>query len=149
MDSQVDPPTFIAFLMDVESPYEIQDYVKSYVGETKEALTFAKQFVEKRSKYKQQEIKAKKRKEQEDALLGPVRALNPVSAKSVTTIKDDAENNNDFTVATGGKGKKGKKGKKMQKVDSSILGFTVHAENDAENNNDFTVATGGKGKKGK
>ena len=42
----------------------------------------------------------------------------------------DTENNNDFTVATGGKGKKGKKGKKMQKVDSSILGFTVHAEND-------------------
>ena len=37
--------------MDVESPYEIQDYVKSYVGETKEALTFAKQFVERRSKY--------------------------------------------------------------------------------------------------
>ena len=33
-------------------------------------------------------------------------------------------------MATGGKGKKGKKGKKMQKVDSSILGFTVHAEND-------------------
>ena len=32
---QVDIPTFLGFLMDIESPYEVHDYIKSYVGEEK------------------------------------------------------------------------------------------------------------------
>merc|ERR1719402_1437253 len=32
----VDIPTFLSFLMDIESPYEVHDYVKSYIGEGKE-----------------------------------------------------------------------------------------------------------------
>jgi len=42
------------FLNDVDSPFEVHDYVRSYLGETKEATEFAKQFVERRSKYKNQ-----------------------------------------------------------------------------------------------
>lgn len=45
-------PTFVAFLMDVESPYEVHDYVRSYLGEGKDAIEFGKQFLERRSKYK-------------------------------------------------------------------------------------------------
>ena len=32
--------------------YEVHDYVKSYLGETKDAHDFAKQFLEKRQKLK-------------------------------------------------------------------------------------------------
>lgn len=38
--------------MDVESPYEVHDYVRSYLGEGKDAIEFGKQFLERRSKYK-------------------------------------------------------------------------------------------------
>lgn len=42
-------PTFIAFLREIESPYEVQDYVKSYLGESAKSAKFANDFVEKRS----------------------------------------------------------------------------------------------------
>lgn len=42
-------PTFISFLRDVESPYEVQDYVKQYLGESAKSAQFAKEFLEKRS----------------------------------------------------------------------------------------------------
>lgn len=42
-------PTFVSFLRDVESPYDVQDYVKSYLGETAKSMQFAKDFIEKRS----------------------------------------------------------------------------------------------------
>ena len=47
-------PTFVAFLKDVESPYEVHDYVRSYLGETKEAAQFAQDFIDRRSKHKNQ-----------------------------------------------------------------------------------------------
>ncbi len=42
----------MSFLLEVESIYEVHDYVKSYLGETKEAHEFAKQFLERRQKFK-------------------------------------------------------------------------------------------------
>lgn len=44
--------TFVSFLLEVESIYEVHDYVKSYLGETREAHEFAKQFLERRQKFK-------------------------------------------------------------------------------------------------
>ena len=44
--------TFVSFLLEVESVYEVHDYIKSYLGETKEAHDFAKQFLERRQKLK-------------------------------------------------------------------------------------------------
>ena len=41
-------PTFVSFLLDVDSPYEVHDYVRMYLGETKQAADFSKQFIEKR-----------------------------------------------------------------------------------------------------
>lgn len=66
-------PTFVTFLGDIESPFEIRDYIRMYLGksvyvnkffffvsnflynitgETKECTEFGKQYLERRSKYK-------------------------------------------------------------------------------------------------
>ena len=44
--------TFVSFLLEVDSIYEVHDYIKSYLGETSEAHDFAKQFLERRQKLK-------------------------------------------------------------------------------------------------
>lgn len=41
-------PTFIGFLKEIESPQEVKDYVKLYIGEGKQANNFANQYLEKR-----------------------------------------------------------------------------------------------------
>ncbi|XP_041377891.1 GRB10-interacting GYF protein 2-like isoform X2 [Gigantopelta aegis] len=116
MASSVDVPTFIAFLQDVESPYEVHDYVKSYLGESKQTSDFARQFLEKRSHYKN---KARLEKQQEeDSIWGPAPAVNPKETRSALTDVEKA---------------KGKKKKRMQKIDQSILGFTVHASQNRVN----------------
>ena len=44
--------TFVSFLLEVDSVYEVHDYIKSYLGETKDAHDFAKQFLDRRQKVK-------------------------------------------------------------------------------------------------
>ena len=46
----MDIPTFLGFLMDIESPYEVHDYIKSYVGEEKAQKKFAVDYLERRSR---------------------------------------------------------------------------------------------------
>lgn len=43
-------PTFASFLKEVDSPYEVHDYVRAYLGDTPQAKDFAKQFLERRAK---------------------------------------------------------------------------------------------------
>ena len=43
---------FISLLVALDNTQEVQDYIKSYLGETRDAQTFAKQFLEKRQKLK-------------------------------------------------------------------------------------------------
>ena len=43
-------PTFASFLKEVDSPYEVHDYVRAYLGDTPEAKEFAKQFLDRRAK---------------------------------------------------------------------------------------------------
>ncbi|XP_072255339.1 GRB10-interacting GYF protein 1 isoform X2 [Pyxicephalus adspersus] len=50
--NNLDVPTLVAFLKELESPYDVHDYIRSYLGETLEAKEFAKQFLERRAKYK-------------------------------------------------------------------------------------------------
>jgi PERQ amino acid-rich with GYF domain-containing protein len=63
----------VSFLQDIESPFEVKDYIKMYLGgfelartsrkkikllfsgESKECLEFAKQFLERRSKQRNQQ----------------------------------------------------------------------------------------------
>lgn len=52
-------PTFASFLKEVDSPYEVHDYVRAYLGDTPEAKDFAKQFLERRAKqnaYQQKQV---------------------------------------------------------------------------------------------
>jgi hypothetical protein len=45
----------VAFLKDVESPYEVNDYVRSYLGDSSAASQFARDFLERRSRHKNQQ----------------------------------------------------------------------------------------------
>jgi len=73
----VDIPTFVGFLKEVESPFEVGDYVRSYLGDGKEARDFSREFLERRSKWKNS------RKDGggslEDNLCRPASAVNPNS----------------------------------------------------------------------
>ena len=44
--------TFVSLLLEVESTYEVHDYIKSFLGETDDVHSFAKQFLERRQKLK-------------------------------------------------------------------------------------------------
>uniref|UniRef100_A0A667XD18 GRB10 interacting GYF protein 1 n=1 Tax=Myripristis murdjan TaxID=586833 RepID=A0A667XD18_9TELE len=50
--SSVDVATIVAYLKEVESPYAVLDFIRSYLGDTVEAKEFAKQFLERRAKQK-------------------------------------------------------------------------------------------------
>merc|ERR1719285_1351255 len=115
MQAQVDIPTFLGFLMDIESPYEVHDYIKSYVGEEKAQKKFAVDYLERRSRWKRS---LKTGAAYEDDLTTPANALIP----------GDTE---EFKEA-------GKKGKKTGKATSAkvkgkqdmshLLGFSVSGQ---------------------
>lgn len=73
----VDIPTFVSFLKEVESPYEVGDYIRSYLGDGKDAKEFSREFLERRSRWKNA------RKDgggsAEDNLCRPASAINPNS----------------------------------------------------------------------
>uniref|UniRef100_A0A8C8VGM4 GRB10 interacting GYF protein 1 n=1 Tax=Pelusios castaneus TaxID=367368 RepID=A0A8C8VGM4_9SAUR len=50
--SSLDVPTVVAFLKEMESPYDVHDFIRSYLGDTLEAKEFARQFLERRAKQK-------------------------------------------------------------------------------------------------
>ncbi|XP_011336114.2 GIGYF family protein CG11148-like [Ooceraea biroi] len=47
IQASVDIPTFVGFVWDVESAYEVKNYVRLYLGDTKQSTEFDKQFLEK------------------------------------------------------------------------------------------------------
>ncbi|XP_073770772.1 GRB10-interacting GYF protein 1 isoform X4 [Danio rerio] len=51
-NASLDVPTIVAYLKEVESPYEVHDFIRIYLGDTIEAKEFAKQFLERRAKQK-------------------------------------------------------------------------------------------------
>ncbi|XP_053623992.1 GRB10-interacting GYF protein 2 isoform X2 [Plodia interpunctella] len=117
--AKIDVPTFVGFLKDIESPYEVKDYVKCYLGETKDSSDFARQFLERRSKLLRVGMVTPS-----DDLCSPAIAVNPrtISGSDYQEVK--------------GKGKKTKKNK-MLKVDARILGFSVTAAEDRINVGDI------------
>ncbi|KAF7385552.1 hypothetical protein HZH68_013982 [Vespula germanica] len=114
IQASVDIPTFVGFLRDIESPYEVKEYVRVYLGDSKQSTEFAKQFLEKRSKWRS----AQRPQAQVDNLCKPAPAVNPNAPTEFQEVK--------------GKSKKPKKGK-MFKVDNRILGFSVTAAPDRIN----------------
>ncbi|CAK1554756.1 unnamed protein product [Leptosia nina] len=120
--SKIDVPTFVGFLKDIESPYEVKDYVKYYLGESKDSSDFSRQFLERRSKLLRVGTVTPS-----DDLCSPAMAINP----RTTSLSDYQE--------VKGKGKKAKKNK-MMKVDARILGFSVTAAEDRINVGDIDTA---------
>ncbi|XP_048505447.1 GRB10-interacting GYF protein 2 isoform X3 [Athalia rosae] len=124
LQASIDIPTFVAFLRDIESAYEVKEYVRLYLGDNKQCSEFAKQFLEKRSKWRS----AQRPHPQADDLCKPAPAVNP---NATTTEFQEVK----------GKAKKTKKGK-MFKVDSRILGFSVTAAPDRINVGDRDYGEG-------
>ncbi|XP_053969044.1 GIGYF family protein Gyf isoform X1 [Anastrepha ludens] len=108
MNTKLDVPTFVTFLRDLESPYEVKDYIRMYLGENKESVDFGKQFLERRSKYKNLQ---RAQNAHNDDMCKPAPAITPSG-------NDNSDNK--------GKQKKVKKNK-MTKLDARILGFSVTA----------------------
>lgn len=76
-------PTFVGFLRDIESAYEVKEYVRVYLGDTKQSQEFAKQFLEKRSKWRS----AQRPQAQADDLCKPAPAVNPNAPAEFQEVK--------------------------------------------------------------
>jgi len=123
LDPQVDIPTFLGFLNDVESPYEVNDYVKNYIGDGKGPKNFAKEYVERRSKWRNA-LKSKKRFE--DDLLTPAAAINPNIDDGVVPVVGGGLTGSGAGLAGAGARRNKKKNKSKSKLDAShLLGFSV------------------------
>ncbi|KAM5165418.1 GRB10-interacting GYF protein 2 isoform 1-T3 [Mantella aurantiaca] len=110
----LDVHTFVSFLREVESPYEVHDYVCEYLGDTPEAKDFSKQFLERRNKQK-----TTVQKPQQESGWG----MYPTSqSNSQPAILETAQS----------AGRKKKK-HKMVRADPSLLGFSVNASSERLN----------------
>uniref|UniRef100_A0A8C7NYE7 GYF domain-containing protein n=1 Tax=Oncorhynchus mykiss TaxID=8022 RepID=A0A8C7NYE7_ONCMY len=134
--NNLDVPTFASFLKEVDSPYEVHDYVRAYLGDTSEAKEFAKQFLERRAKQKanqQKEPQApqnqqptlKQRQQQQDSVWGGTGSPSRYQSNH-TSLQQQAR----FETVTSGKKKKKQK---MVRADPSLLGFSVNAASERLN----------------
>ncbi|XP_040202965.1 GRB10-interacting GYF protein 1 isoform X2 [Rana temporaria] len=105
--NNLDVPTLVAFLKELESPYDVHDYIRSCLGETLEAKEFAKQFLERRAKYK-----ASQRQQQEAAWMAPT--MFPATQNSKPGSGYDVQSS------------KMKRRIQMLHSDPSILGYSLH-----------------------
>lgn len=58
-------PMAVAILKEVESPYDVHDYIRSCLGDTLEAKEFAKQFLERRAKQKASQQRQQQQQQQQ------------------------------------------------------------------------------------
>ncbi|RUS83745.1 hypothetical protein EGW08_008496, partial [Elysia chlorotica] len=130
--AQIDVPTFVSFIVEVDSPDDVREYMVSYLGDTKESRDFAKKFVEKRNRSRNQARLEKQ--QEEDSIWGPAPAVNPhIQVRSNNNSSGGGDGGEGGTGPLSTKGKNRKKKQKMQKVDGSILGFTVHSDPNRKN----------------
>ncbi|KAM3835560.1 GRB10-interacting GYF protein 2 isoform 1-T1 [Vipera latastei] len=119
--NNLDVPTFVSFLKEVESPYEVHDYIRAYLGDTPEAKEFAKQFLERRAKQK-----ANQQRQQQDSVWG----MNHSSLHTVFQTNQSNNQQSSFEAVQSGKKKKKQK---MVRADPSLLGFSVNASSERLN----------------
>ncbi|KAM4042857.1 GRB10-interacting GYF protein 2 isoform 2-T3 [Anomaloglossus baeobatrachus] len=113
----LDVPTFVSFLREVESPYEVHDYVRAYLGDTLEAKDFSKQFLERRNKQKPAQQKPQ-----------------PVTHDSGWAVYQTSQSNSQHTtLETAQSAGRKKKKQKMVRADPSLLGFSVNASSERLN----------------
>lgn len=103
----LDIPTFISFMVDVQSPSEVEEYVQSYLGDSRDAKEFLRLFLEKREKGSNV----------------PSFARPPSSTSEL----------DGFELVSGNSKRSKKKQKKSQKLDPRLLGFSVNAASDRVN----------------
>ncbi|KAJ8008412.1 hypothetical protein DPEC_G00104550 [Dallia pectoralis] len=128
--SPLDVSTIVAYLKEVESPYEVLDFIRSYLGDTMEAKEFAKQFLERRAKQKQNHQRQQQQLSKEVAgltmnnfpLQDSMRGMNPSTLKSMFQA---AQMSKGGMYDSQGSMKK-KKPPVMQHSDPSILGYSFH-----------------------
>ena len=70
-------------MRDIESAYEVKEYVRMYLGDSKQSVDFAKQFLEKRSKWRS----AQRPQVQADDLCKPAPAVNPNACTEFQEVK--------------------------------------------------------------
>ncbi|XP_020777790.2 GRB10-interacting GYF protein 2 isoform X2 [Boleophthalmus pectinirostris] len=125
--NNLDVPTFASFLKEVDSPYEVHDYVRAYLGDTPEAKDFAKQFIERRAKQNMNQRQAPQNqssKQQQDSVWGSTGSSSLYQSNHMSGQQQRFE-----TVTSGKKKKK----QKMVRADPSLLGFSVNASSERLN----------------
>ncbi|XP_028839217.1 GRB10-interacting GYF protein 1 isoform X2 [Denticeps clupeoides] len=114
--SSLDVATIVAYLKEVESPYEVHDFIRSYLGDTVEAKEFAKQFLERRAKQKANY----QRQQQQQQLSKEMSGLN-MNFPLQSMFQASHIGKGGLYDAQGGKMKK--KPSMMLHSDPSILGY--------------------------
>ncbi|XP_051280399.1 GRB10-interacting GYF protein 2 isoform X1 [Dicentrarchus labrax] len=129
--NNLDVPTFASFLKEVDSPYEVHDYVRAYLGDTPEAKDFAKQFLERRAKQNANQqkpapqIQQQALKQQQESVWG-----GTGSSSLYQSNHTSGQQQQRFETVTSGKKKKKQK---MVRADPSLLGFSVNASSERLN----------------
>lgn len=127
--NNLDVPTFASFLKEVDSPYEVHDYVRAYLGDTPEAKDFAKQFLERRAKQNMNQQRStpqnqSSKQPQQDLVWGSTGSTSLYQSNHISGQQQRFE-----TVTSGKKKKK----QKMVRADPSLLGFSVNASSERLN----------------
>ncbi|XP_076021341.1 GRB10-interacting GYF protein 1 isoform X2 [Genypterus blacodes] len=141
--SSLDVATIVAYLKEVESPYAVLDFIRSYLGDTVEAKEFAKQFLERRAKQK-----ANQQRQQQQQLSKEVAGLNmnfplqeSMRGMNPTTLQSMFQANHMSKAGLydnqGGKMKK--KPPMMLHSDPSILGYSFHNTGDCLSLNEMEM----------
>ncbi|KAM6949176.1 LOW QUALITY PROTEIN: GRB10-interacting GYF protein 1 [Aplochiton taeniatus] len=128
--SALDVATIVAYLKEVESPYEVVDFIRSYLGDTMEAKEFAKQFLERRAKQKANHQRQQQQLSKEMAglnmnfpLQDSMRGVNPSALQSMFQA---AQMSKAAGLYDNQAGKMKKKAPAMLHPDPSILGYSFH-----------------------
>ncbi|XP_074555063.1 GRB10-interacting GYF protein 1 isoform X3 [Halichoeres trimaculatus] len=140
--SSVDVATIVAYLKEVESPYAVLDFIRSYLGDTVEAKEFAKQFLERRAKQKANQQRQQQQLSKEVAgmninfpLQDTMRSMNPSALQSMF----QANHMSKAGLYDNQGGKMKKKQPMMLHSDPSILGYSFHNAGDCLSLNEMEM----------
>ncbi|XP_020784559.2 GRB10-interacting GYF protein 1 [Boleophthalmus pectinirostris] len=140
--SSLDVATIVAYLKEVESPYAVLDFIRSYLGDTVEAKEFAKQFLERRAKQKANQQRQQQQLSKEVAglnmnfpLQDSMRGMNPNTLQSMF----QANHMGKAGLYDNQGGKMKKKQPLMLHSDPSILGYSFHNAGDCLSMNDMEM----------
>ncbi|XP_058480118.1 GRB10-interacting GYF protein 1 isoform X2 [Solea solea] len=140
--SSLDVATIVAYLKEVESPYAVLDFIRSYLGDTVEAKEFAKQFLERRAKQKANQQRQQQQLSKEVAglnmnfpLQDSMRGMNPSTLQSMF----QANHIGKAGLYDNQGGKMKKKPPMMLHSDPSILGYSFHNTGDCPGLNEMEM----------